>query len=140
MREKVLLYIEDEDAAAFLLETALREADIPLQVYRVSDGDQAIAFLHRSGTYESAPKPDLILLDLNLPRRSGLEILAELQSDGDLRSIPAVVFTSSSAPSDQRKSFSLGARQYITKPSSFDGFLGAIRSACSEVFGNGTPA
>src|SRR5215469_15409106 len=100
---KVLLYVEDEDAAVFLLETALQEAGIQVQLYRVSDGEQALAFLRRSGAYSKAPRPDLILLDLNLPRKTGLEVLSEMQTTGDLRSIGVVVFTSSSLAADRRK-------------------------------------
>ncbi len=133
MSDKVLLYVEDEDAAVFLLETAIREAELAVQLFRVSDGEQALAFLQRSGAYAKAPRPDLILLDLNLPRMNGLEVLSEMQSSGELRSIGVVVFTSSSLPADRRRSLSLGAKEYITKPSSFDGFVEAVRTACSQI-------
>lgn len=133
MGERVLLYVEDEDAAVFLLETALKEAGIQVQLYRVSDGEQAIAFLQHFGAYEKAPKPDLILLDLNLPRKNGLEVLSEMQSDELLRDIVVIVFTSSALSSDRRKSLALGAREYITKPSSFDGFVEAVKIACSRL-------
>lgn len=131
MGSHVLLYIEDEDAAVFLLETALREAEIGVDLYRVSDGEQALGFLRRSGPYHNAPKPDLILLDLNLPRKSGLEVLAEIQTSESLRHIPTIVFTSSALPQDKKQSFALGAQEYITKPSSFDAFVEAVRSICS---------
>lgn len=131
MDERVLLYVEDEDAAVFLLETALREAGIQLKLYRVSDGEQALAFLRGAGAYEKAPRPDLILLDLNLPRKNGLEVLSEMQNDSRLRDIVVIVFTSSALSSDRRKSLALGAREYITKPSSFDGFVQAVKNACS---------
>lgn len=133
MPDKVLLYVEDEDAAVFLLETALREAGISVQLFRVSDGEQALAFLRRSGAYAKAPRPDLILLDLNLPRMTGLEVLSEMQSNGELRSIGVVVFTSSSLAADRKRSLSLGAKEYITKPSSFDGFVEAVRIAWSQM-------
>jgi CheY-like chemotaxis protein len=133
MGERVLLYVEDEDAAVFLLETALKEAGIRLRLFRVADGEQALAFLHQSGAYEKVPRPDLVLLDLNLPRKSGLEVLAEIQNSESLRNVPAVVFTSSALASDRRKSLSLGAREYITKPSSFDAFVEAVKSACSRL-------
>jgi CheY-like chemotaxis protein len=131
MGEKALLYVEDEDAAVFLLETALKEAGIKVELYRVSDGEQALAFLHRSGSYEKAPRPDLMLLDLNLPRKNGLEVLAEMSGSDSLRSIPVVVFTSSSLAIDRKNSLALGAQHYITKPASFDGFIEAVRTACS---------
>jgi CheY-like chemotaxis protein len=136
MDERVLLYVEDEDAAVFLLETALKEAHIPVHLYRVTDGEQALAFLRKLGQYADAPRPDLILLDLNLPRKGGLEVLAEMQGNEDLRSLSVVVFTSSSLPSDRRKSMALGAQNYITKPSSFDGFVDAIKNACSFMNGH----
>lgn len=126
--EGVLLYVEDEDAAVFLLETALREAAVDLQLFRVADGEDALAFLAQTGQYKTAPRPGVILLDLNLPRKNGFEVLAQLQQDGALEKIPVVVFTSSSLASDRQKSLALGARQYITKPSNFEGFLNAVRA------------
>lgn len=133
MGERVLLYVEDEDAAVFLLETALKEAGIQVRLYRVSDGEQALAFLRCSGAYEKAPKPDLILLDLNLPRKNGLEVLAEMQNDRLLRDHNVIVFTSSALAADKRKSLALGAQEYITKPSSFDGFVEAVKTACARL-------
>lgn len=133
MGERVLLYVEDEDAAVFLLETALKEAGIPVQLYRVSDGEQALAFLRCAGAYEKAPKPDLVLLDLNLPRKNGLEVLSEMQKDESLRGQSVIVFTSSALVADRRKSLALGAQEYITKPSSFDGFVEAVKTACSRL-------
>ena len=130
---RILLYVEDEDAAVFLLETAIKEAAIELQLFRVSDGEQALAFLERSGAYDTAPRPGLILLDLNLPRKNGFEVLAEVQRDTSLGTIPVVVFTSSPLASDRQKALGLGARHYITKPSTFDGFLDAVRRVFSYI-------
>ena len=129
--DRILLYVEDEDAAVFLFETAIKEAAIDLQLYRVSDGEQALAFLGRTGVYKTAPRPGLILLDLNLPRRNGFEVLAEVQRDQSLMTIPVVVFTSSSLASDKQKSMALGAKEYITKPSTFDGFMDAVKDVSS---------
>jgi CheY-like chemotaxis protein len=131
--EHVLLYAEDEDAAVFLLEMALKEANISITLHRVSDGEEALAFLHHDGAYLRAPKPDIVLLDLNLPRKSGHEVLSAIREDNNLRDLPVVIFTSSSAISDRRKSMALGAQLHITKPSSFDGFVKAIREACRTV-------
>lgn len=131
MGERVMLYVEDEDAAVFLLETAIKEAGIDVQLFRVSDGEQALAFLRCLNAYEKAPRPDLVLLDLNLPRKNGLEVLAEIHDSDSLRPIPVVVFTSSSLPADRSRSLALGAQQYITKPATFDGFIEAVKSACS---------
>ena len=138
MNQRVLLYVEDEDAAVFLLETALKEAHIDVSLYRVADGDEALAFLKRSGAYSNVPRPDLVLLDLNLPRRTGLEVLSEMRNCDDLRSLAVVVFTSSSLPVDKRKSMALGAQEYITKPASFEGFVAAVKSACAHLK-NGQP-
>ena len=135
MGDRVLLYVEDEDAAVFLLETALKEAEIEVVFHRVSNGEEALAFLRNLGSYEKAPRPDLILLDLNLPRKTGLEVLSEMQNDDELRSVPVVVFTSSSLAADKRKSLALGAQEYITKPSSFEGFVQTIKAVCSNLLG-----
>jgi len=131
MGAPVMLYVEDEDAAVFLLETALKEMKMDVELYRVSNGDEALAFLNRTGSYRNAPRPDLVLLDLNLPRKGGLEVLSEIQERDGLRNLPVIVFTSSSLATDRKKSLALGAQEYITKPSSFDGFLNAIRSVCA---------
>jgi two-component system, chemotaxis family, response regulator Rcp1 len=127
----VMLYVEDEDAAVFLLETALKEMKIDVELYRVSNGEDALAFLNRSGAYRDAPRPELVLLDLNLPRKGGLEVLSEIQGNDALRGLSVVVFTSSSLATDRKKSLALGAQEYITKPSSFDGFLTAIKAVCA---------
>ena len=131
MGAPVMLYVEDEDAAVFLLETALKEMKIEVELYRVSNGEEALAFLNRSGAYRDAPRPGLVLLDLNLPRKGGLEVLSEIQGNETLRHLSVVVFTSSSLAIDRKKSLALGAQQYITKPSSFDGFLTAVKTACA---------
>jgi CheY-like chemotaxis protein len=126
-----MLYVEDEDAAVFLLETALKEMKIDVELRRVSNGEDALAFLNQSGPYRDAPRPDLVLLDLNLPRKGGLEVLAELQSKETLRDLAVIVFSSSSLAIDRKKSLALGAQEYITKPSSFDGFLTAVKTVCA---------
>ena len=131
MGAPVMLYVEDEDAAVFLLETALKEMNIDVELHRVSNGEDALAFLNRSGVYREAPRPDLVLLDLNLPRKGGLEVLSEIQGNETLRDLSVVVFTSSSLATDRKKSLALGAQQYITKPSSFDGFLTAVKTVCA---------
>jgi CheY-like chemotaxis protein len=133
MAERTLLYVEDEDAAVFLLETALKEAAIDVRLCRVADGEQALSFLQKLNPYQNAPTPDLVLLDLNLPKVTGLQVLAEVQQHQELSSIPVIVFTSSSLPADRRKSLALGAQQFITKPSTLDSFLEAVKNACSRL-------
>jgi two-component system, chemotaxis family, response regulator Rcp1 len=131
MGARIILYVEDEDAAVFLLETALKEAKIEVELHRVSNGEDALAFLKRTGAYRDAPRPNLVLLDLNLPRKGGLEVLSDIQNTEGLRTLSVIVFTSSSLAIDRKKSLALGAQEYITKPSSFDGFLTAIRTVCT---------
>ena len=129
--DQVLLLIDDEDAAAFLFELALRESGMHYQVFRSSDGEQGLAFLQRSGRYHSAPRPDLVILDLNLPKKTGLEILAEMQRNALMRDIPVVVLTSSSLISDKRLSLSFGAKSFITKPHTFEAYVDALKQACT---------
>jgi two-component system, chemotaxis family, response regulator Rcp1 len=131
MGARIILYVEDEDAAVFLLETALKEAKIEVELHHVSNGEDALAFLNRTGAYRDAPRPNLVLLDLNLPRKGGLEVLSDIQNTEGLRTLSVIVFTSSSLAIDRKKSLALGAQEYITKPSSFDGFLTAIRTVCT---------
>lgn len=131
MAGRIVLYVEDEDAAVFLLQTAIKEADMDLELHRVADGEQALAFLAHSQGYECAPEPDMVLLDLNLPRKSGLEVLAQIRHVEALRDIPVVVFTSSALATDKKRSLALGAREFITKPHTFDGFVAAVKTACS---------
>src|SRR6201985_114131 len=103
----------------------LRVIDVLLHV--VGDGEQALRFLRRTGEFTGAPRPGLILLDLNLPRRNGLEVLAELKADPDLLTIPVVIFSTSRAETDIAASYQLHANAYITKPVSLDLFTEAIR-------------
>jgi CheY-like chemotaxis protein len=133
MRSKIVLYVEDEDAAYLLFETALTTAGLDVELHRATNGEQAIQFLRRQGSYTPKPKPDLVVLDLNLPGKSGLDVLSEIKSDDDLRPFAVVVFTSSSLSSDKRRSLELGAQDYITKPFTFDPFVDAVKRACSHV-------
>lgn len=130
MSKRVLLHVEDEDAAVFLLKTALEESNIDAELHRVSDGEQALAFLRRAGAYAKAPVPDLILLDLNLPRATGFDVLESLARDNSLPRPRTVVFTSSSLPSDREKALQLGASDFVTKPANLDHFIQAVASIC----------
>jgi DNA-binding response OmpR family regulator len=124
-----VLYVEDEDAAFFLFQTALKAAQIEVELHRASDGEQALDFLHRPSA--KCPRPDLVVLDLNLPRKNGFDVLSEIKRDPNLQELSVVVFTSSPLSADKMKSIELGARDFITKPFSFDGFVHAVRMACS---------
>jgi CheY-like chemotaxis protein len=122
-----VLLVEDDPGDVLLAQEAFEQSAIPSQLHVVDDGEQAIGFLRRTGPYTSAPRPGLILLDLNLPRRGGLEVLAELKADEDLKSIPVVVLTTSAAQDDILRSYQLHANAYVTKPTGFDLFIDAIR-------------
>ncbi len=132
MSERTVLSVEDDDAAFQLLKIAFTESQAAVHLIRVSDGEEAIAFLERRGTFHDAPRPDLVLLNMNLPKKSGLEVLAEVAASESLRSIPIVVFTASSLQSERARCMALGARDFVTKPANFDGLIDAVKSACAR--------
>lgn len=130
----VVLSVEDDDAAFYIIRMAFKELPLPVQLLRAKNGAEALALLHNGMTRESAPQsPNLVLLDLNLPGLSGLDVLASMKANQELAPIPVVVFSSSFLDKDRQKSFALGAQQYITKPDTFDGVVQALRAACSSV-------
>lgn len=131
MAQRVLLYVEDDDAAFLAMQFTLREMQAPIELHRASDGEQALAFVRRNNSFADAPRPDLIVLDLNLPKRSGMEVLAELKSDESLCSIPVIMFSSSRVGVDEDKSLRLGAQEYLMKPSSLEGFVETVKRAFS---------
>lgn len=123
-----ILMVEDNPADVELTREALREQKIANRLFVAEDGVEAMRFLHREGPHAQAPLPDLILLDLNLPRKDGREVLAEIKQDERLKTIPVVVLTSSEAEADIAKTYSLHANCYVTKPVDFDRFLQIIES------------
>ena len=123
-----ILLVEDNPGDARLTKEALREAKVHNALHQVFDGVEALAFLHREGDYADAPRPDLILLDLNLPRMDGCEVLHEIKNDSDLKRIPVVILTSSAAEQDILKSYDLHANCYITKPVDIQGFVTLVKS------------
>jgi CheY-like chemotaxis protein len=129
-----LLHVEDEDGSAFLFRHAVREAGFSVVVFRVSNGEEALAFLRKSGPYAHAERPKLMVLDLNLPKIDGLSVLTRLRSDESLRSIPVVVISTSSRPADKEKAFLLGASHYIVKPDSFEKLTEQVKAACAGFF------
>jgi two-component system, chemotaxis family, response regulator Rcp1 len=131
MPQRVLLYVEDDDAAFFAMQLTLREAQADIELHRAADGEQALAFVRRKNSYAQAPRPDLIVLDLNLPKKSGMQVLAELKSDESLCSIPVIMFSSSRRELDQDRSLQLGAQEYLTKPSNLEGFIETVKRAFS---------
>jgi two-component system response regulator len=127
----VILYVEDDDATAYLFEIALREIGIAPQVFRVAEGDEALAFLNKQDVFADAPTPDLILLDLNLPIRSGFEVLSHIRECEAWRSIPVYVFSTSTYPADRAEAMSRGATGYLVKGDSFAAFLEVAKTVCS---------
>lgn len=123
-----LLLIEDNPADVSLTQRALSHTRSSPRVSVVRDGDEAIAFLRRQGQYESAPRPDLIFLDLNVPKRDGRTLLAELKSDPELRNIPVIVLTTSEADEDISQAYDLYANCYVKKPVEMQRFIQMIQS------------
>jgi CheY-like chemotaxis protein len=119
----VVLLVEDDPGDVVLIQEAFEHNKVRNRLHVVGDGVEAMEFLRNGG----GERPDLILLDLNLPRRGGLEVLAELKADDDLTSIPVVVLTTSAAQDDILRSYQLHASAYVTKPTGFDLFIDAIR-------------
>lgn len=123
-----ILLVEDSPGDARLAREGLSECKIRNNLHVVDDGVKAMAFLRRQGEYAKAPRPDLILLDLNLPRKDGREVLREVKEDESLKAIPVVILTTSKAEEDIIKSYSLHANCYVTKPLGLQQFLDVVRS------------
>ena len=122
-----ILLVEDDPGDVLITREAFADNKVRNHLSVVSDGEAAMAFLRREGEFASAPRPDLILLDLNLPRKAGHEVLAEVKSDADLQRFPVVMLTTSDAGEDKLRSYDLHANAYVTKPVDFDRFLGVVR-------------
>ncbi|MGW5745532.1 response regulator [Amycolatopsis sp. NPDC003861] len=122
-----VLLVEDDPGDVLMTQEAFEHYKIRNTLSVVSDGEQALQFLRREPPYEDAPRPSLILLDLNLPRRDGREVLAEVKASPELRSIPVVVLTTSEAEEDIARSYDLHANAYVTKPVDFDRFVDIVR-------------
>ncbi len=122
-----VLLVEDDAGDALITEEAFEHHKVFNRLHQVRDGVQALAFLRNEGEFADAPRPGLILLDLNLPRMDGHEVLAVIKEDADLRRIPVVVLTTSGAEEDVLRSYQLHANAFVTKPVDFDAFVSAIR-------------
>jgi chemotaxis family two-component system response regulator Rcp1 len=123
-----ILLVEDNPGDVRLTREALKDSKILNNLSHVADGEAAMAFLRRTGAYAAAPRPDLILLDLNLPKKDGREVLDEIKTDAGLKRIPVVILTVSSADEDILKTYNLHANCFITKPIDFDQFLKVVKS------------
>lgn len=128
VKPKNLLLVEDNPADVRLTQEALKQGQVPVNLSVVTDGVEAVDFLRRAGPYKDAPCPDLILLDLNLPRKNGREVLSEIKSDPELKRIPVLVMTTSKAQQDVARAYSLNANCYITKPMDLEDFMDVVRS------------
>ncbi len=124
----VILIIEDNPGDVELIRQAFKNFKILNSLENVSDGEKAMQFLKKEGSYKNAPRPDMILLDLNLPRKDGREVLSDIKNDPGLKSIPIIVLTSSSAEEDVVKAYDLHANCYIKKPVDFDGLMNVVQS------------
>jgi two-component system, chemotaxis family, response regulator Rcp1 len=133
-RPAEILLVEDNAGDVELTREGFAAAKVSNNLYVASNGIEAMAFLHREGPYAQMPQPDLILLDLNLPKKDGREVLAEIKQDENLRVIPLVVLTTSKADEDILRSYKLNANSYITKPINFDGFTQIVQAIDSFWF------
>ena len=122
-----ILLVEDNPGEVRLTKEALKEGKVYSNLHTVKDGVEAMEFLRKEGRFKDVPQPDIILLDLNLPRKDGREVLAEIKADDDLRTIPVVVLTTSQAEEDVLRSYELHANAYVTKPVDFERFIEVVR-------------
>jgi CheY-like chemotaxis protein len=126
-RQVEVLLVEDDPGDVLMTREAFADYKLANRLHVCQDGVDAMAFLRREGDYGEAPRPDLVLLDLNLPRMDGREVLEAIKSDAELASIPVVVLTTSEAEEDVLRSYSLHANAYVTKPVDFERFIEVVR-------------
>jgi len=126
-RSLVVLIVDDDLGDVMLVREALEGLGVPREIHVARDGDEALAFLRREGDHAGAPRPDIVLLDLNMPRVGGHEVLTLVKADEELKSIPVVVFTTSTAVEDIRASYASHANAYVTKPVALDELFAAVR-------------
>lgn len=127
IRPAEILLVEDNENDVILTRLAFKEAKLAVRLHHAQDGEHCMAFLRKQGQYAAAPTPDIILLDLNMPRMDGREVLAEISADESLRHLPVVILTTSSAEQEILKMYKLRCSSYIIKPVDFDQFVRVIR-------------
>jgi len=127
IRPVEILLVEDSPSDADLTEEALSDGKVLNHLHWVEDGVEALAFLRRQGKYTKAPRPDLILLDLNLPKKDGREVLAQIKADPSLKRIPVVILSTSAAERDILKTYELNANCYVTKPIDLEQFISVVK-------------
>ena len=130
-----ILLVEDSVEDAMLAQEALKDAKVANELHIVRDGEAAMAFLRRQGEFADTPRPDLVLLDLNLPRKDGREVLSEMKDDSGLRRIPVVVLTTSSSDRDVLRAYDAHVNAYIRKPISFEQLVEAVKTMDDFWFG-----
>jgi two-component system, chemotaxis family, response regulator Rcp1 len=130
-----ILLVEDNPGDERLTREALKEGKVYSNLHWVKDGVEAMEFLRRQGRYHDVPRPDIILLDLNLPKKDGREVLQDIKNDSDLKRIPVVVLTTSKAEEDVLRTYNLHANCYVTKPVDLDRFIHVVRSVVEFWFG-----
>ena len=123
-----VLVVEDNEADVYLTKTALSDATIANQVHVVGDGEEAMAFLNQEGAYGRAPRPDVVLLDLSLPKKDGFQVLQEMKADAHLKNIPVIVVSGSERPSAITRAYNLQIAAYLVKPLNVGDYFSAIRS------------
>lgn len=127
-RPAVILLVEDSDDDVEITKIGFQRANLAVQLHHVASGDECLAFLRKEGRYAEAPTPNIILLDLNMPRMGGIEVLQEINKDENLRHLVVVVLTSSKADDDVLRAYKLRCNSYLVKPVSFDAFAKMIQS------------
>ena len=123
-----ILLVEDNEGDVGLIEEVFEEAKIRNNLHVAEDGEEAMLYLHGEGKFSGSPRPDIILLDLNLPKKDGREVLREIKEDNTLRNIPVVILTTSNAEKDILRAYDLHANAYINKPLDFDQFIKVVES------------
>lgn len=126
---RALLHVEDDDAMAMVFRAAVAEAAIEVNLFRVSDGEQALGYLRGEEPYAGSERPDFVFLDLHMPRVDGWQVLEEIREDDRLRSIPIIVFSTSCVQADRDRAYALGAERFVTKPASFSLLIAEVESA-----------
>ncbi len=130
----IILMVDDDEDDCLMVRDALAEVHLASDFRTVEDGEELMNLLYQRGRYREAPRPDLILLDLNMPRKDGREALQEIKADPDLRSIPVVILTTSDSGTDIRRCYDLGGNAYIRKPATFEGLVEVMRAICTYWF------
>jgi CheY-like chemotaxis protein len=123
MRDQILLSAEDSDSDFLIIQMAIQQSGTGIHTYRVNNGEKALSFLHQSGEFHDAPRPDLVILDGNMPLKDGFQVLEHIKADGSLCSIPIVMLTSASSGQEKQKAMTLGAADFITKSSDLRSFV-----------------